>query len=83
VCARRSGESDLRQILSLGFESRAELGPKGLLICYRAGVPALQLRDESMAYPFLQAVIETQPDYKDTRQHLDKIDSIRDKDGFS
>lgn len=57
--------------------------PTGLLALYRAGVLALQLDQPAVAQRYLQRLLAIRPGYKDARQHLDKIDSIRHKDGFS
>ncbi len=52
------------------------------LALYRAGVLALQLGSVAKACRYLQALENACPTYKDTRQHLDKIASIRHKEGF-
>ena len=50
---------------------------------YRAGVLALQLGQTETAARYLRQLALEDPNYKDLPQHLDKIDSIRHKDGFS
>ncbi len=53
------------------------------LALYRAGVLALQLHEFGKAAGHLRRLAQDAPDYKDLPRHLDKIDSIRHKDGFS
>ncbi len=50
---------------------------------YRAGVLALQLNEVGKADGYLRRLALGHPDYKDLPRHLDKIDLIRHKDGFS
>ncbi len=53
------------------------------LSLYRAGVLSLQLGHDSKAARYLERLSAESPDYKDLARHLDKIASIRHKDGFS
>ncbi len=50
---------------------------------YRAGVLALQLNDFDRANRYLEQLAQDEAGYKDLAGHLDKIRSIRHKDGFS
>ncbi len=57
-------------------------GPFEALALYRAGVLAFQLGGVSKAHGHLRTLAAASPNYKDTEQHLDKIDAIRHKEGF-
>ena len=52
------------------------------LALYRSGILAYQLGQLEPAKTALSRLLAACPDYKDAQQHLDKIDSIRHKDGF-
>ncbi len=80
---QRQFDQALKHYAAAADAGHPELDADEQLACYRTGVLALQLGDLPKAKTYLQQLADSSPTYKDVRQHLDKIDSIRDKDGFS